>query len=91
MIREPDFNMDSLRRHRVSKTECLEVLADPLKFRADQEESKRGNIRRMYVGKTVAGRTLEVGVEFLSNEKLNIYHARKATSAMKEEAGYEEE
>ncbi len=42
MIQEPDFNMDSLRRHRVSKTECLEVLADPLKFRADQEESKRG-------------------------------------------------
>lgn len=91
MIQEPDFNMDSLRRHRVSRTECLEVLADPLKFRADQEESQRGNIRRMYVGRTIAGRALEVGVEFFPDGTLNIYHARKAKRAMKEESGYEEE
>jgi hypothetical protein len=45
----------------------------------------------MYVGRTIAGRSLEVGVEFFPDGKLNIYHARKATRAMKEESGYEEE
>lgn len=72
------FNADSLKRGRVSKEECLEVLADPFKTYYDACQSKRGNPRRMWVGYTLASRQLEIGVEYMKYDIDLVYHARKA-------------
>lgn len=84
------YNMDSLKRGKVTPPECLEVLADDTKGEIDEGYSKRGFKRTMYVGKTNLDRCLEVGVEFFSDAHEHIYHARKAKKATKEKARYEE-
>lgn len=89
------FNMDSLKRHKVSRQECLQVISDITKCSYDEELSRRGNIRTMFVGKTEAERTLEIGIEYLTDEITmqeieHIYHANTAQRETKRKAGYEE-
>ncbi|MBX9721611.1 MAG: hypothetical protein K2X81_09470, partial [Candidatus Obscuribacterales bacterium] len=42
-------------------------------------ESRRGNPRLMFIGFTTAGRCLEIGVEFLSEESWLVFHANDIT------------
>ena len=73
------FNDDSLKRHKVTRAEVLEVLADDFKTPVEFGESKQGNSTVMYVGCTKTERALEVGVEFLEDDADHVYHARSIT------------
>lgn len=71
------YNKDSLSRHGVSEEEADEVLARGVWFPLDPSE--RGNDRLMFVGFTLAGRLLEVGVEYFDAEdREHIFHANDA-------------
>ncbi len=83
------FNLDSLKRHKISKTQCLRVLADPLKRYYDDLPSKRDNPRRIWVGHTFGDRQLEIGIEYFVDHD-HVYHAQKATKAAIERAIYYE-
>jgi hypothetical protein len=74
------FNTESLKRHRVSKKECLEVIMNPLSAYLDEAVSNRENARRLYVGFTLSVRLLEVGVEYMSDNRWHIYHAKRANA-----------
>lgn len=72
------FNDESLKRHRISRQEALQVLESedseyfPLSCRND-------NDRLMFVGFACGGSILlEVGVEFLPQAEERIFHANKA-------------
>jgi hypothetical protein len=71
------FNQDSLKRHNVTERECLEALADEQEV--DDGESRDGNPTVMWLGMTMAGRLLEVGVEYLPSMDW-VYHADDARS-----------
>ena len=69
-------------RHGVSKDEVEEVLADPATEEFALEPSNQGNYRVMYVGFTIWGRLLEVGIECIHSPNqvfLHIFHANKVS------------
>jgi hypothetical protein len=76
------FNNHSLRRHKVKPRECMQALADPNKKEAQISESKNGNPTIIWIGGTMAGRLLEVGVEYLEDMDW-IFHANFARSHYK--------
>jgi len=55
----------------------MEALADPCVVEVEESESKSGNPRIMWVGKTHLERLLEVGFEYLEDKDW-IYHANSA-------------
>lgn len=85
------FNDESLCRHGITRYECLEVLADPLRRFLNQEESERGHPHRLYVGFTLRGRCLEIGVELTQEEEeqtvWHVYHANRARKIHREKLG----
>ncbi len=68
------FNEDSLKRHKATHEEIEEAIADPLRVEAAYSESKNGNPTTIWVGATLKGRLLEIGIEYMENED-HIYHA----------------
>lgn len=70
-------------KHGVSADEIQEVLADDNTIEIELEASAQGNYRIMYVGFTLAGKFLEVGVECVdADDKIfvHIYHANRTTA-----------
>ena len=72
------YNEESLRRHRVSYSDIDEVLDINNKSRCDfdMELSMRNNPRIMFVGYNLAARLLEVGVEFMDENRIHIFHTQ---------------
>jgi uncharacterized DUF497 family protein len=81
------FSYDSynLRKHRVSSFEVDEVLAAQVKVELPLKMSEVGNARYMVVAFTQAGRLLEVGVELVNESAVHIFHAKRATRAVRQE------
>jgi len=76
------FNNHSLKRHKVKPLECLQALADPNKKEGLISESSNGNPTIIWIGSTMAGRLLEVGVEYLEDMDW-IFHADSVGSHYK--------
>lgn len=75
---EYSYNDKNLNRHGVSRSDVKEVLEiDNISRRDfDMSLSKRENLRSMFVGYNFAGRMLEVGVEFISEERARVFHGQ---------------
>jgi hypothetical protein len=73
------FNRSAF-NHGISEDELKETLADPSVREFELEPSIQGNYRVMYVGFTLAGKLLEVGVECTKETFIHVYHADKATA-----------
>lgn len=73
-----EYNQDSLDRHKVSRADVNEVLANSNITTRDFDLSLGQNdeLRLMFVGYNLSGRLLEVGVEFVSEVKAYIFHAQ---------------
>ena len=91
-MRLTSFNYSSLRRHKVTEQQCLEVTDESNQSTEefDQGYSQGGNWRIMFVGFTKDANLLEVGVEFIELSKTDtmitvekywkhVYHADYAT------------
>ena len=76
------FNNHSLKRHKVKPLECLYALADPNRKEGLIGESNNDNPTIIWIGATMTGRLLEVGVEYLEDMDW-IYHADSARSHYK--------
>ncbi|HEY9870605.1 MAG TPA: hypothetical protein V6D08_15675 [Candidatus Obscuribacterales bacterium] len=72
------YNQESLDRHGVSRSDVDEVLAvtNVTTRGFDMELADEGNLRIMFVGYNFAGRLLEVGVEFMSEIEVRVFHAQ---------------
>lgn len=68
----------SLKKHGMTRADVNEVLAasNPTTRDFDMELSADDNLRIMFVGFNLAGRLLEVGVEFLSENEAIVFHAQ---------------
>jgi hypothetical protein len=75
---EYEYNEENLRRHGVSITEADEVLDinNPTRRDFDMSLSRRERLRIMFVGFNSAGRLLEIGVEFISENKAYVFHGQ---------------
>lgn len=75
---EYSYNSESLSRHRVSISDVNEVLAESNSSTCDFELpfGSNGNLRVMFVGYNLAGRLLEIGVEFISELTAYVFHAQ---------------
>jgi len=74
-------------KHRITKDEIRELLADPATEEFELTPSRVGNYRIMYVGFTLMGRLLEVGIECVDAPEdvfLHVYHAQPATTQYRE-------
>jgi uncharacterized DUF497 family protein len=72
------FNDLNLKKHNISKQEIYEVLDSELTTDIDLPPSIRGNDRCMFIGLTLSGRLLEIGVEFFKDNQEHIFHANDA-------------
>lgn len=81
------FSYDShnLKKHRISSFEVDEVLAAEVKVELPLKMSEVGNARYMVVGFTQSGRLLEVGIELVNDSSVHIFHAKRATRALRQE------
>jgi hypothetical protein len=80
------YSLSSLRKHSVTISELIEVLAgDPMDF--DLPEGLNNSTRVMFVGFTYAGRLLEIGIEYLFDESEHVFHAMDATRYYREAFG----
>ena len=71
----------NLKKHKVSRKEVDQVL-DSRNLTTnvfDLAPARNGNERTMFVGLTMRGRLLEVGVEAISDEDEHVFHAMNAT------------
>lgn len=85
------FDDENLKKHGISKRDCLEVYADPFNEDAPNGVSKRGNKRFLIVGCSSTRKfPIEIGIEIYSENHHHIYHAMKARKATMRLAGYEE-
>lgn len=75
------YDHDNLQKHDVTTFEVDQVLdSRNLTTRVfDLVPARNGNERVMFVGVTVDGRMLEVGVEIISEEDEHVFHAMDAT------------
>ena len=75
---EYGYNDESLKRHGVSRTDINEVLdvENPTKRNFDLALSLDEDPRTMFVGFNLAGRLLEVGVEFIGVNYAYLFHAQ---------------
>jgi uncharacterized DUF497 family protein len=78
MITYDDTN---LKKHKVTSQEADQVLdSRNLTTRVfDLEPACNGNERAMFVGLTLEGRLIEVGLEAISDEDDHVFHAMDAT------------
>ena len=72
---------DNLKKHKVSRQEIDQVLdSRNLTTRVfDLAPARNGNERAMFVGLTLQGRLIEVGVEAVSDTNDHVFHAMAAT------------
>ncbi len=71
----------NLKKHKVSRQEVDQVL-DSRNLSThvfDLPPARNGNDRAMFVGLTMGGRLMEVGVEVLSDIDEHVFHAMNAT------------
>ncbi len=75
------YDDENLKKHKVSHREVDQVLdSRNLSTRVfDLPPVRNGNERALFVGLTMRGRLLEVGVEVLSALDEHIFHAMNAT------------
>jgi len=69
-------------RHGITKNQIAQALAEPARSSYDMADSRRGNLRVMYVGHTHSEVLIEVGVEY-AEDGPRIFHAKKASSHSK--------
>ncbi len=75
------YDDKNLNKHKVSRQEVDQVL-DSRNFTTevfDLPPARNGNDRAMFVGLTMRGRLVEVGVEVLSHIDEHVFHAMNAT------------
>ncbi len=78
MITYDDTN---LKKHKVTRQEVDQVL-DSRNLTThvfDLPPARNGNERAMFVGSTMEGRLIEVGVEAVSDKDEHVFHAMNAT------------
>lgn len=75
------YDDDNLRKHDVTRQEVDQVLdSRNLTTRVfDLIPARNGNERAMFVGLTIEGRLVEVGLEAVSEEDDHVFHAMDAT------------
>lgn len=75
------YDHSNLKKHKVKIQEVDQVLdSRNLTTRVfDLSPARNGNERVMFVGLTMQGRLLEVGVEAISDEDEHVFHAMSAT------------
>jgi uncharacterized DUF497 family protein len=75
------YDDDNLKKHNVTRQEVDQVLdSRNLTTRVfDLAPARNGNERAMFVGLTLEGRLLEVGVEAISDTDDHVFHAMNAT------------
>jgi hypothetical protein len=80
------FESQALKRF--TEEQIQEALFDPfLKYFDMEVSSRRGFPRRMYVGTTIDGVVIEIGVEFRDDDDY-IFHSMKARKATIREAKF---
>ncbi len=84
-IASHSYNHESLQRHSVTVEEINEVLRSPLTIVIDLEPSRKGNDRVIWIGFTFNIRLLEIGIEYLPNNKEHVFHAMDATKTHRKE------
>ena len=80
--------LDEEFRDGIDRAQALEVIDNGRDFDMD-EPSKRNNKRTMYVGWNHKGDLLEVGVEWLSESHIRVFHAMPATRKYRQLFGAE--
>lgn len=72
------YQRENLLKHDVTVQEVDEAITNSL-VSLELPPSRAGNNRVMFVGFTMDGRLLEVGVEYLSEYDEHVFHAMDAT------------